>query len=290
MSEQAPKAAYQKVTTGEEESQLEMVRVLELPIAAFDALQSYAEELGILFFSTPFDHESVDVLAGLNVPIFKVPSGEITNHTLLRQIARQGKPVILSTGMATLGEVDEAVRVMQQAGCEELALLQCTSNYPADPKSANLRAMAVMAQAFGVPVGYSDHTPGPETALAAVALGACIVEKHFTLDKRLPGPDHQASITPDEMRRLVQGVRTVESALGDGIKAPASEEEDTRNVARRGLYLRRAVKAGAELLERDLIALRPAEGIAPNLMHLVLGRASVRDLAKGARLEWQDLA
>ncbi|MBF0587754.1 MAG: N-acetylneuraminate synthase [Magnetococcales bacterium] len=287
---EAPKAAYQKRSTGADESQLDMVRALELPDRAFAELQRHACDQGILFFSTPFDHHSVDLLATLEVPLFKIPSGEITNHPLLAHVARQGKPVILSTGMATLAEVDEAVRVLRQAGCEDLALLQCTSNYPADPKSANLRAIPMMAGAFGVPVGYSDHTPGLESAFAAVALGACIVEKHFTLDKALPGPDHTASITPDEMTALARGIRIVESALGDGIKAPVPEEADTRAVARRSLYLKRDLAAGQLIGEADLIALRPSGGIPPNLIQLVVGRTTKQALRQGGKVSWQDLA
>ena len=216
VSAHAPKAAYQRATTGDGEGQLDMVRALELPADSFGALKSHADRRGILFLSTPFDHGSVDLLHKLDVAAFKIASGEITNLPLLRHVAALGKPVILSTGMSYLSEVEAAVRALQSSGLDRLALLHCVSNYPADPADVNLRAMATLSAAFAVPVGYSDHTTGIEVALAAAARGAAVLEKHFTLDRASPGADHRASLEPAELTAMVAGIRRVESALGDG--------------------------------------------------------------------------
>jgi N-acetylneuraminate synthase/N,N'-diacetyllegionaminate synthase len=289
VSTEAPKAAYQKETTDAGESQLEMVRRLELAPEAHRELQSYCQDQCILFMSTPFDRESVDFLDELGVPVFKVGSGEVTNWPLLEHIALKGKPIILSTGMSYLGEVDEAVRVIRDAGNDQLVLLHCVSNYPADPADANLRAMMNMATVFRVPVGYSDHTPGIEVALAAVTLGASVVEKHFTLDKGLPGPDHRASLDPQELKALVRGIRIVESALGDGTKRPAVSEEENRVVVRRSLAARLDVPKGTILTADVLQSLRPAGGISPRFLDQVVGRQTRRSLAAGELIGWEDL-
>jgi N-acetylneuraminate synthase/N,N'-diacetyllegionaminate synthase len=289
VSTEAPKAAYQKETTDAGESQLEMVRRLELAPEAHCELQSYCQDQCILFMSTPFDKKSVDFLNELGVPVFKVGSGEVTNWPLLEHIALKGKPIILSTGMSYLGEVDEAVRVIRDAGNDQLVLLHCVSNYPADPADANLRAMKTMATAFRVPVGYSDHTPGIEVALAAVTLGASVVEKHFTLDKGLPGPDHRASLDPQELKALVRGIRIVESALGDGIKRPAVSEEENRVVVRRSLAARSDIQEGGLLTVGLLQSLRPASGISPRFLDQVVGRRTRRSLVAGELIGWEDL-
>ena len=289
VSSHAPKAEYQKSTTAAAESQLEMVRRLELPYEAFRELKAYCDQCGILFTSTPFDEDSVDFLDSIGVPVFKVPSGEVINHPFLKYVAQKGKPLIMSTGMSYLSEVDEAVRVIWNAGNEQLVLLHCVSNYPADPADANLRAIQTMATAFQVPIGYSDHTLGIEVALAAVALGACVIEKHFTLDRDLPGPDHRASLEPTELKAMVNGIREIEQALGDGRKMPASSEEDTRRVARRSLVLREDVPEGALIQASMLTALRPAGGIPPNLASYVVGHEASRPLKAGAILQWGDL-
>jgi N-acetylneuraminate synthase/N,N'-diacetyllegionaminate synthase len=288
VSSHAPKAAYQKSTTDPAESQLEMVRRLELSYEAFRELKAYCDQRSIIFMSTPFDEDSVDFLESLDVPVFKVPSGEVINHPFLKYIAQKGKPLIMSTGMSYLSEVDEAVRAVWDTGNELLVLLHCVSNYPADPTDANLRAMQTMATAFQVPVGYSDHTLGIEIPLAAVALGACAIEKHFTLDRDLPGPDHRASLEPAELKAMVDGIRKVEQALGIGHKMPASSEEDTRCVARRSLVLREDVPKGALIQANMLTALRPAGGIPPNLTSYVVGRKAAHSLKAGAILQWGD--
>jgi N-acetylneuraminate synthase/N,N'-diacetyllegionaminate synthase len=230
----------------------------------------------------------VDFLDRLGVPAFKVPSGEMVNLPLLRHIAKKNKPVFLSTGMSYLSEVETAVGTFQ-AGRVPLVVLHCVSNYPTAPSDANLRAMGTMSQALGLPVGFSDHTLGIEVTLAAVALGACVIEKHFTLDRTMAGPDHRASLEPDELRAMVQGIRTVEAALGGGVKEPMQSEENTRKVARRSIYLWRDASEGAILREQDLIALRPSGGIPPDRFDEVVGKRLQRSLTAGTALSWDDL-
>ncbi|MCJ7700002.1 MAG: N-acetylneuraminate synthase [Anaerolineales bacterium] len=281
VSASAPKAAYQRQTTDVAESQLEMLRRLELSFQAHQKLVSYCQKKGILFLSTPFDRDSVDLLDTLGVPLFKVGSGEITNLPLLAYIAQKGKPIILSTGMSHLSEVAEAIQKIYAAGNHQIVLLHCVSNYPADPADTNLRAMSTLANAFQLPVGYSDHTLGIEIAIAAAALGACVIEKHITLDKSLPGPDHQASSEPDELAALVKGVRMVESALGHGRKEPAASEENTRAVARRSLVAACTILAGTRLTE-DLIAVkRPGTGLPPSAKQYLIGRIVQKEIIAG---------
>lgn len=286
----SPKAAYQHATTSASESQLDMLGRLELSPDTHRELMAYCVDRGILFMSTPFDEASADLLVDLDVKILKVPSGEVNNLPFLSHIAGKGKPVILSTGMSYLGEVERAVQTLREAGCSEIVLLHCVSNYPADPADANLRAMQTMASAFGLPVGYSDHTDGNEVALAAVALGACVIEKHLTLDRNLLGPDHSSSMEPKAFRALVRQIRVVESAIGSGCKTPAASEAGTRRVIRRSLALRKAMASGQTLQRGHLTALRPATGIPPEHVDLVVGRRLVRALPAGSLLAWQDLA
>tara|TARA_B100000315_G_scaffold258428_1_gene310478 strand:- start:863 stop:1900 length:1038 start_codon:yes stop_codon:yes gene_type:complete len=289
ISVQAPKAAYQLQTTDGAESQLEMAQRLELPYHAFRELREDCLTKGILFLSTPFDDESTDFLDEMGVEVFKVPSGEITNFPFLNHVARKHKSVILSTGMSSLEEVESAICVIEKAGNRDIILLHCTSSYPADPAESNLRAMETMRNEFGFPVGYSDHTPGIEVSLAAVALGACVIEKHVTLDHSLPGPDHRASIDPVELQALVRGVRCVESALGDGIKRPVSGELDTMAIARRSLVAKRCLKSGVVLNLGDIAIKRPGTGIAPSELQYVVGRRLVRGLDRDQLLKWEDL-
>lgn len=289
VSATAPKAEYQIRTTGSSETQFDMLRRLELPPKAHRELQAYCQERGVLFMSTPFDEESADLLNELGVPVFKIGSGEINNWPFLEYVARKGKPVILSTGMSYLSEVDEAVRVIRESGCDQLVLLHCVSNYPADPADVNLRAMHTMAAAFQVPVGYSDHTLGIEVAIAAVALGACVIEKHFTLDRDLPGPDHRASLEPDELRELVAGIRMVEQALGNGAKRPAPSEMQNRLVVRRSLAAAVDLSEGTIISPEMLKAVRPATGIPPHLIEYVVGRKLRRSIQAGEALSWSDL-
>ena len=277
----ARKAVYQAQTTGADQSQYEMLRQLELGFDDFRKIKDYCRQQGILFLSTPFDEASADFLDSLDVAAIKIGSGEITNLPFLGYIARKGRPVILSTGMSTLGEVEAAVGGIRGAGDPPLALLHCTSNYPALPETVNLRAMMTLKAAFGLPVGYSDHTQGIEISLAAAALGARILEKHFTLDRHLPGPDHPASLEPAELAALVRGVRKVTTALGDGRKLPTQSELDVAAVARKSLVAARAISAGAVLAEADIAIKRPGTGLPPGMLSLLLGRRLRLDVAAG---------
>ncbi len=286
----APKALYQLETTDVDESQLEMGKKLELPFEAFRELHSYCGEKGITFLSTPFDYDSADFLADLPVPAFKIPSGEITNLYFLEHIARKGRPLIVSTGMATLDEVALAIETIRATGNQEMVLLQCVSNYPADPSNMNLRAMRTLEGAFGVSVGLSDHSVGTEVAFAAVALDACVIEKHFTLSRELPGPDHHASLEPHDLKKLVEGIRKIEAALGDGIKRPVAEEMDTAAVARRSLVAAAFIPAGAALTLELLDILRPGTGLPPAMRSQVLGRRARHDIEAGTILSLDMLA
>lgn len=286
----ASKAAYQVETTGAGESQLEMGRKLELPLDAFRQLYQYCRERDIIFLSTPFDYESAAFLAGLPVPALKVPSGELTNLPFLEELAHKGLPLIVSTGMATTEEVAIALDLIRTAGNPPLVLLHCVSNYPSAPSSMNLRAMSTLENTFGVATGLSDHTVGIEISLAAVALGACIVEKHFTLSRNLPGPDHRASLEPHELAALVKGIRNVEASLGDGIKRPVTEELDTAAVARRSLVAARFIPAGSALTLEMIDILRPGTGLPPAMRSRVLGRNARCDIEAGTILSLDMLA
>jgi len=286
----APKAIYQLETTATDESQLEMGKRLELPFAAFRELHQHCIDKGIIFLSTPFDYESADFLEELPVPAFKVPSGELTNLFFLEHIAQKGSPLIVSTGMATMDEVAIAVETIRATGNQQMVLLQCVSSYPASPSSMNLRAMQTLEDAFKIPVGLSDHTVGTEVAFAAVALGACIIEKHFTLSQDLPGPDHRASLEPKDLVKLVKGIRNIEEALGDGIKRPASEELNTADVARRSLVAARFIPAGTVFTVDMLDILRPGTGLPPAMRSQVLGRRALNDIEPGVMLRLDMLA
>lgn len=280
----APKARYQAANTGSDTSQVEMLRGLELSPEAHEALLEHCRDRGLLFLSTPFEAESADFLAGLGVLGLKLPSGEVTNLPFLRHVGALGLPLILSTGMSDLGEVAAAVQAVTEAGALSFALLHCVSNYPANPADSNLRAMETLGAAFRVPVGYSDHTLGVEVALAAVALGACIIEKHFTLDRTLPGPDHAASLEPAELAALVAGIRTVESALGDGVKRMRECERNTREVARKSLVASRDLVAGERIGDGDIAILRPGTGLPPDRRDMLVGRRARRPVLRGTVL------
>ena len=285
----APKAKYQLETTNTSESQMDMLRNLELSPEAHQELLGYCKNLGIIFLSTPFDNVSADMLAGLDVPAFKIGSGELTSLPFLDYVARKNRPMLVSTGMSYLGEVDDAVRTVRDAGCDQLVLLHCVSNYPAEPADANLLVIGAMRTAFNLPVGYSDHTMGIQIPLAAAALGACVIEKHLTLDRNMSGPDHRASLEPDEFRVMVQGIRTVETALGTGVKEPALSETNSRQVVRRSLAAARNIPTGTILKADILTQLRPASGISPALLEQVVGRKTRRVLTPGELLDWSDL-
>jgi N,N'-diacetyllegionaminate synthase len=285
----APKAAYQMRTTASDESQHAMLKRLELTPQAHQSLIEHCRQRGVMFLSSPFDEEAADLLDRLGVAAFKVPSGEIVNLPFLRHLAAKGRPIILSTGMADLTEVETAVNAIRTAGHRALVLLHCVSDYPADPGQANLRAMATLRAAFGLPVGFSDHTVGSAVPLAAVALGACIVERHFTIDRTLPGPDHAASLEPAEVRDLIRAIRTVEAALGDGRKRPQSSERENRAIIRKSIAAARDLPAGAPLRAGDLTAIRPGTGLSPALADKLLGRCPRVDVPAGTLLAWHML-
>jgi N-acetylneuraminate synthase len=280
----APKAGYQRQTTGEAESQFDMLRRLELSPQAHRELQRYCHDQKILFMSTPFDEGSADMLDGLGVPVFKVASGDLPNVPFLAHLARKGKPMIISTGMSWLGEVELALRTVHDAGNHDVALLHCVSNYPASAEDVNLRAMQTMATAFQVPVGFSDHTLGIEVALAAAALGACIIEKHFTLDRTLPGPDHRCSLQPDELVTLVDGIRKVELALGSGDKEPAASEADVASVARKSIVAAGDIPEGSTVTAEMLTLKRPGTGLPPRMSSFLIGRMARHDIPAGTMI------
>jgi N,N'-diacetyllegionaminate synthase len=285
----APKAGYQVETTGAGESQREMLARFELGPGELALLRDRAAKHGLVFFSAPFDEKSVDALEALGVPLFKIPSGEITNLPLLRHIAAKGRPVILSTGMASLEEVLQAVAAIRAAGDPPLAVLHCLSAYPAPPAEMNLRAMDTLAGRLGCPVGLSDHTLGIEIAVAAAARGADIIEKHLTLDTGSAGPDHRASLDPPAFTAMVRAIRSVESALGDGVKRPMPSEADTRRVARKSLVASRALEAGRRLEAGDVAVKRPGTGIPPAELPRAVGRRLTRDVAADEVIPWEAL-
>ena len=287
-SPSAPKAPYQLRSDGADGSQAEMLQRLELPPDAYRHLARQADRRGLVFLASAFDAASIDMLVSLRVPALKLGSGELTNHPLLEHAARTGVPLILSTGMADLDEVVAAVHALRDAGNTDLVVLHCTSAYPAPAEEANLRAIATLRDALGVPVGYSDHTEGDEAALAAVALGACVLEKHFTVDRALPGPDQRASLEPTELARLVERVRAVEAALGDGIKRPGAAERENAAVVRRSLAAAEDIAVGTVLVDAMVTALRPGTGIPPARIDEVLGRRVRRPVQKGELLSPAD--
>lgn len=268
----AKKAKYQRDTTDTKESQFDMIKKLELTKREFKELFDYARKKGIIFLSSAFDRGSVDLLNELGVPAFKIPSGEITNFPLLKHVACKKKPIILSTGMSTLGEIEEALKVIREEGTEEIVLLHCVSSYPAKVEDMNVKTMETLRYAFKLPVGLSDHTLGITIAIAAVALGACVIEKHFTLDKNLPGPDHRASLEPGELKEMVKALRDVERALGDGVKQPTVGEEENKKVIRRSIVAKLDIPKGAIITEEMLTIKRPGSGIEPKHINMIVGR------------------
>ncbi|WP_152042646.1 N-acetylneuraminate synthase [Salinigranum salinum] len=276
----APKAAYQE-ETDDADSQYEMLRRLELPVSAHRRLIDHCEERGIQFLSTPFDTESADLLDELDRPAIKIGSGELDNLPLLRHVAGFGRPMLVSTGMGTLAEIETALDAIRDAGAPPVALFHCTSAYPAPLAEANLRAIRTMDEAFDVPVGYSDHTTAVETPAFAVAAGARLVEKHFTLDRTLPGPDHAASLEPDELDRSVSLVRDATTALGSAEKAPTATELSNRDVIRKSLHVTTAVREGERFTESNVSVVRPADGLPPADLDRVLGERAATDLDAG---------
>ena len=274
------KADYQKQQTESGESQRDMLRRLELSEDDHHRLIEACRNHGITFLSTGFDASSLSFLASLDMPVYKIPSGELTNLPLLRQIASYGKPIILSTGMATLDEISASLDALEQAGApkENITLLHCTTQYPTPMENVNLRAMLTLAKSFPeVNVGYSDHTLGIEVPIAAAAMGACVLEKHFTLDRSMEGPDHAASLEPNELADMVRSVRNIQLALGDGIKQPSADELKTRDVARKSIVAAQKISQGETFTESNLTVKRSGGGISPMLWDQVLGQSATRD-------------
>ncbi len=276
----AEKATYQKETTGSG-TQLEMLKKLELKDSEFKELVKYANSRGIIFLSTPFDTGSVDLLAKLGVPAYKIASGEINNFILLKHIASKQKPIILSTGMSTLREVEEAVKFLKKEGAKNIVLLHCVTAYPAKVEDTNLKAMETMQQLFNLPVGLSDHTMGIYVPIAAVALGACVIEKHFTIDRNLRGPDHRASLEPEELKEMVRAIRDIEKASGDGLKRPTKTEEANKKIARRSLVAKVDIPKGSTITEKMLDIKRPATGIEPKYLDKVIGKKAKISIKAG---------
>jgi N,N'-diacetyllegionaminate synthase len=287
-SAQAEKAHYQKQNTGDAENQHAMLKSLELSEEAHRALIKRCQERDILFLSTPFDEASADLLLHLGVKGYKLGSGDITNLPLIQHLARTGLPLILSTGMSTMPEVDEAVQAAREAGCHQLALLHCVTSYPSPAEESNLRVIPVLSQRYRVPAGFSDHTLGTHISVAAVAMGARIIEKHFTLDKALPGPDHLASATPDELKLLVQKIRQTESALGDGEKRVTPAERVNLAAGRRSLFWAASLPTGTLPEAAHFICLRPAIGLAPKHLPTLIGRRLSRAVVQGQPVNMDD--
>lgn len=281
----AEKADYQKETTGSDESQLDMIKKLELSFDDFSELKSYCVSRGLDFMSTPFDFESIDFLAELGQDIFKIPSGEITNLPYLIEIGKLKRKVILSTGMSILSEISDALEILKKSGTTEITLLHCNTAYPTPYEDVNLNAMQTLKDTFNLPIGYSDHTPGIEVPIAAVAKGAVVIEKHFTLDKNMEGPDHKASLEPDELKQMVTSIRNIERALGSSDKEPTASEIINRDIARKSIIAKCAIKAGEIFTEENITVKRPGNGVSPMKWFDVLGQKAVRDFIPDELIE-----
>ena len=286
-SNQAKRAEYQKSNMGEDGTQVSMLKKLELNLEMHQHLLNVCKENHIEFLSTAFDFPSIDLLINLGIKLWKIPSGEITNYPYLKKIGSLKHKVILSTGMSTLGEIESAIKVLEDFGTrrDKITVLHCTTEYPAPITEINLHAMNSIQKAFNVRVGYSDHTEGIEVSLAAVALGATIIEKHFTLDKNLPGPDHKASLEPQELKALVSGIRNIELALGDGIKRPSQSEKQNIPIARKSIVAKRNISRGEILTEENCTTKRPGNGISPMRWDEVMGKQAIRDFGEDELLE-----
>lgn len=284
ISGRAPKAAYQNETTGNNESQLEMLKRYELPFAAFTELKEYCEKKRIIFMSTPFDSLCVDFLYKIGMDIFKIPSGEITNYPLLKQIGNLHRKVIMSTGMSVMKEINQAIDILRGSGTTDITLLHCNSQYPTPITDVNLLAMVSMHEETGLPVGYSDHTQGIEVPIAATAMGATVIEKHFTLDKHMEGPDHRASLEPCELRQMVEGIRKIEQALGTGIKEVSLSERENINIARKSIVAACDINKGEIFTEKNLTTKRPGTGISPMRWEEIIGAVADRDYKADAMI------
>lgn len=280
----AEKAEYQKINTGSEESQLDMCKKIHLKFEDYIIVKKLCDDVGIQFISTPFDIESIHFLNDM-VPFWKIPSGEVTNYPYLVEIAKTGKPVVMSTGMCELQEIDEAIKVLKTNGTSDITLLHCNTQYPTPYKDVNLRAMETLRNRYKVKVGYSDHTKGIEVPIAAVALGAEVIEKHFTLDKNLPGPDHKASLEPKELAAMVSSIRNIEEALGSPNKTVSDSERENIAIARKSIVAAKNIKKGEVLTVDNLTTKRPGTGISPMRWNEVLGSKAIRDFVEDEVIE-----
>lgn len=281
----AKKADYQMETTEQAESQYDMLKKLELTLDMHEQLIAYCAQKGIMFLSTPFDTDSAHYLEKCGIAIFKIPSGEITNYPYLREIGKMGKKVILSSGMSTLEEIKAAVKILKDNGSSDITVLHCNTEYPTPYKDVNLRAMITIKNELGVAVGYSDHTQGIEIPIAAAALGASVIEKHFTLDRNMEGPDHKASLEPEELQAMVGAVRNIETALGDGKKKPSESEKKNMDVVRKSIVARCNIKAGEKFTEDNLTTKRPGTGINPMCWEQIVGKTADRDFTEDELIE-----
>lgn len=281
----AKKAAYQLETTEREESQYEMLKKLELTKSMHEELIAYCREKNIQFLSTPFDIDSVDLLETYGISVMKIPSGEITNYPYLKKVGSTGKKVILSTGMSTLEEVQKAASVLQENGASDIILLHCNTEYPTPMSDVNLQAMVTMKEALGLQVGYSDHTNGIEVPIAAVALGACVIEKHFTLDKTMEGPDHKASLEPAELKAMIAAIRNIESAMGNGEKQPSVSEKRNIDIVRKSIVAKCDIAEGEVFSEKNITTKRPGTGISPMNWNDVIGKKAVKNFKMDEQIE-----
>ena len=277
VSKMAQKAEYQKNNTNVGETQLEMLKKLELDVDSHIELMDYCRNKKIKFLSTPFDLDSIEILNGLGMDIFKIPSGEITNYPYLKKIGSLRKKVILSTGMSFESEIEDAINILRENGTIDITVLHCNTEYPTPIDNVNLKAMKTIERNLNVKVGYSDHTLGIEIPIAAVAMGATVIEKHFTLDKNMEGPDHRASLEPDELKEMVKCIRNIECALGSGIKEPSESEKKNINIARKSIVAKKAIKEGAIFTEDNLTCKRPGSGMSPMMWEDVLGKIATQD-------------
>lgn len=284
VSHNAQKAEYQKSTTGEG-SQIDMLKKLELSYEEFISLKAYCDKVGICFLSTPFDFESINFLNSIDMPFWKIPSGEVTNYPYLVALAKTGKPVVMSTGMCNLLEIKDAINVLTDHGTKDIKLLHCNTEYPTPFEDVNLKAMQTMRDTFRYEVGYSDHTKGIEVPIAAVALGATIIEKHFTLDRNMEGPDHKASLEPDELKQMVTAIRNIEKSIGNGIKTPSESETKNIPIARKSIVAKHHIKANDVLTADNVTVKRPGTGLNPMMWDKVIGTRAIRDFNEDEMIE-----
>lgn len=288
VTQSATTAEYQKRALKNDNSQYEMLKKYELSFAQQKELFQFAEKIGIQITSTAFDFESIDFLYGMDIPFWKIPSGEITNTPYLRKIAAFGMPIVLSSGMSTVADIEYALKTLEDAGTsrEKIVLLHCTTEYPAPYDEVNLKAMQTLADIFGVKTGYSDHTQGIAVPIAAAALGAVVIEKHFTLDRTMEGPDHAASLEPDELKEMIDSIRCIETALGTGVKKPTRSEEKNMPVARKSIVSSKTINIGDVFSEVNLTVKRPGDGISPKFWDVIIGKPAGRSYEKDETIEW----